>query len=314
MTRPIATPAHAPARTRRRQRSSSLLRSALVVALVVTLLFALPTMVGAFRDSHLQSPGPGRVEGQVAMSGLESGACMSFAPAMGQAPKTVFVDPGHGGLDPGVVGQVNGQDVQEKDVALSVGTRLAGLLQSDGYRVVMSRTKDSSVMKLSSSDSVDGSMKSTSVERDLVTRAACANASNASMLLSIHFNAFGDPGVGGTETFYDDARSFTAQNKRLATDVQRALVSALGTTDRGIWTDDQLTTALTATGSAYGHLIELGPAQAGYVDTPSQMPGALVEPLFLTNESEARLADSSSGQQQIAQALRSGVERYLSGS
>ncbi|HKW07021.1 MAG TPA: N-acetylmuramoyl-L-alanine amidase [Candidatus Dormibacteraeota bacterium] len=312
MTRPIADPAHAPARTRRRQRPFSLLRSALLAALVVVCLAALPAVLGALRGGV--ASGPGRVEGQVALSGLESGACMSFAPAMGQASKTVFLDPGHGGLDPGVVGQAGGQDVEEKDVALSVGTRLAGLLQSDGYRVVMSRTKDSSVLRLSSSDAVDGSMKATSVERDLMTRVACANASNASMLLSIHFNAFGDPSVGGTETFYDDARSFSAENKRLAGDVQRSLVAALGSTDRGVWTDDQLTTALTSAGTAYGHLIELGPAQPGYVDTPSDMPGALVEPLFLTNASEARTADSSSGQQHIAEALRAGVERYLSGS
>jgi N-acetylmuramoyl-L-alanine amidase len=314
MTRPIANPAHAPVRTRRRQRPFPLLRSALVAALAITCVFALPAVVGALRASGLQSPGPGKVAGQVALSGLEPGACMSFAQAGGQQSKTVFIDPGHGGLDPGVVGQVGGRDVREKDAALSVGTRLAGLLQGDGYRVVMSRTKDSSVMKLSSSDTVTGAITTSAVERDLVTRAACANAANASVLLSIHFDAFGDPSVGGTETFYDGARTFAAQSKRLASDVQQALVSALGTNDRGVWTDDQITApALSETGSRYGHLIELGPAQPGYVDTPSLMPGALVEPLFLTNESEARLANSASGQQRIAAALKTGLEKYLAG-
>ena len=38
------------------------------------------------------------------MNGLESGACMGFDPAGGRGAKTVFIDPGHGGLDPGVVG------------------------------------------------------------------------------------------------------------------------------------------------------------------------------------------------------------------
>ena len=314
MTRPIANPAHAPARTRRRQRTSTLLRSALLAALVLTCVVAAPVVLGFLRGGGTSGPGPARVEGQVALGGLESGACMSFAPAAGTASKTVFIDPGHGGLDPGVVGQSGGQDVQEKDVALAVGTRLAAMLQSDGYHVVLSRTKDSSVMKFSPSDTETGALKNSSIEHDLVTRAACANASNATMLLSIHFNAFADPTVGGTETFYDSVRSFADANKRLAVDVQHAVVSALGTTDRGLWTDDQLSTALTPAGSAYGHLILLGPAQPGYVDTPSQMSGALVEPLFLTNESEARLAASASGQQQIAEALRAGVERYLSGS
>lgn len=315
MTRPIADPAHDPARTRRRQRSPfSLLRTALVIALVAACIFAVPSVVAAIRGTAPRGTGPGNVQGQVALAGLAPGACMSFGPTAGDTSKTVFVDAGHGGLDPGVVGEVGGQSVQEKDVALAVATRLASRLEADGFRVVLSRTQDSSVMKLGPSDTVTGALKATAVERDLVTRAACANASNASALLSIHFNAFGDPAVGGTETFYDGARSFAPESKRLATDVQGPLVAALGTTDRGVWTDDQLTgPALTAAGAAYGHLIELGPAQPGYVDSPSQMPGALVEPLFLTNDSEARIADSTAGQDRIATALKDGLEKYLAG-
>jgi N-acetylmuramoyl-L-alanine amidase len=239
---------------------------------------------------------------------------MSFAPSGGRATRTVFIDPGHGGLDPGVVGQADGQAVLEKDAALAVGTRLATLLESDGYRVVMSRTRDSSVTSLSASDSVYGSLTASAEHRDLVTRAACANAANASALLSIHFDAFDDPSVGGTETFYDNARSFAGENKLLASDLQGSLVSALGTSDRGVWSDDQLVApTLTASGSLYGHLIELGPADPGWVDDPSKMPGALVEPLFLTNQAEALMATSAAGQERIAAALRGGLERYLGG-
>lgn len=314
MTRPIANPANVPARTRRRQRSSPLLRSALVVALVVTCIVGLPTMVHAVRGglgpvvSNLK--GPGTVEGQVAVNGLEQGACMSF----GHGSKTVFVDAGHGGLDPGVVGDTGGRQVLEKDVTLAVATRLAGLLQGDGYRVVLSRTRDSSVMKLSAGDSVSGSLTASGEHRDLVTRAACANAAGASALLSIHFDAFDDPSVGGTETLYDDARPFASANKRLALDLQSALVSALGTSDRGVWTDDQMgAPALTSEGNSYGHLVVLGPAEPGYVDNPSQMPGALVEPLFLTNPTEAHTASSPVDQQRMAVALKEGLEKYLAG-
>jgi hypothetical protein len=97
-------------------------------------------------------------------------------------------------------------------------------------------------------------------------------------------------------------------------DLQSALVAGLGTNDRGIWTDDQLSApALTTQGSDYGHLIELGPASPGWVDTPSLMPGVLVEPLFLTNAAEAHLASDPAGQQRIAQALAAGVYKYFSG-
>jgi N-acetylmuramoyl-L-alanine amidase len=271
--------------------------------------------MGALRATGQQLSVPGTVESQVALSGLESGACMSFAPSSGQPSKTVFIDPGHGGLDPGVVGEAGGQTVLEKDVALAVGARLAVLLQGDGYRVVLSRTKDTSVMRMAATDSVNGALTASAVHRDLLTRAACANAAGASALVSIHVDAFGDPSVGGTETLYDGARPFASDSKRLAQDLQSAVVSALGTNDRGIWTDDQLVApTLTTSGSMYGHLIELGPAEPGYVDDPSQMPGALVEPLFLSNEAEAKVAISESGQQRTATALKDGVERYLGGS
>jgi N-acetylmuramoyl-L-alanine amidase len=240
---------------------------------------------------------------------------MSFSPIAGASGKTVFIDPGHGGLDPGVVGETGGHQVLEKDATLAVGMRLAALLRSDGYRVVMSRTTDSSVTRLSASDSVTGALTASAEHRDLVTRAACANAAQAAALVSIHFDAFDDPSVGGTETFYDAARPFAAQNKKLAADLQAALVTSLGTADRGVWTDDQLAApTLTTSGSLYGHLIELGPAETGWVDNPSQMPGALVEPLFMSNAAEATVAAGAQGRQRIALALKSGLEKFLTGS
>ena len=44
--------------------------------------------------------------------------------------------------------------------------------------------------------------------------------------------------------------------------------------------------ALSEAAAAYGHLLLLGPAMAGYFATPSQMPGALIEPLFITDPFE----------------------------
>jgi len=161
---------------------------------------------------------------------------------------------------------------------------------------------------------VAGALTASAEHRDLVTRTLCANTAAASVLVSIHFDAFDDPSVGGTETFYDTARPFAPDNKRLARDLQSAVVAALGTSDRGVWTDDQLAApTLTAAGSLYGHLIELGPAATGWVESPSQMPGALVEPLFLTNPAEARVASDPGGQQRIATALRAGLAKYFSG-
>ena len=74
------------------------------------------------------------------------------------------------------------------------------------------------------------------------------------------------------------------------------------------------TPALTPEGAVYGHLLELGPAAPGWFSRASQMPGVLVEPLFLSNSSDVAIALSQHGQQVMAEALATAVRRYLSSS
>jgi N-acetylmuramoyl-L-alanine amidase len=279
---------------------------------VVTLAFVFYRVMGPAPVLPVKSAAP--ISSHAVLAGLEEGACMSLAPTSGHSGQTAFIDAGHGGLDPGVVGATKaGRQVLEKDATLAVAVRLAALLRANGFAVVMSRTRDTTVMKLSAADSSYGAITSSAVHRDLAARAACANAAGANVLVSIHFDGFSDPSVGGTETFYDAARPFAAANHRLATNLQSALVASLAASDRGVWTDDQLgAPALTGSGQSYNHLIELGPQSAGWVDDPSQMPGALVEPLFITNPSEAQIASDPAGQEKIAEALAAGVLRFVS--
>jgi N-acetylmuramoyl-L-alanine amidase len=56
----------------------------------------------------------------------------------------IVIDPGHGGSDPGTVG--NG--LQEKDVTLAVSNILSQLLRNAGYDVVSTRTTDETVSLL----------------------------------------------------------------------------------------------------------------------------------------------------------------------
>jgi N-acetylmuramoyl-L-alanine amidase len=50
---------------------------------------------------------------------------------------------------------------------------------------------------------------------------------------------------------------------------------------------------------------------AGYFSTPSQMPGALIEPLFITDPFEGSIAVSARGQQVIAGALAQAIGQYF---
>ena len=81
--------------------------------------------------------------------------------------------------------------------------------------------------------------------------------------------------------------------------------------DDGAQPDQGLGSTLTPADHAYGHLLLLGPAKPGYFSTPSTMPGALVEPLFITDPFEGSIAASSHGQQVIAAGLASAIEQYF---
>ena len=226
---------------------------------------------------------------------------MAFAATAADLHRTVFLDPGHGGEDPGAVSGV----VLEKDLTLAVSLELRDQLNAAGYRVVLARVTDTSVASKGG------------IHEETAARIACANAAQADALVSIHLNAFDDPNVGGAETFFDDAREFAAANGRLATLLQSALMEsyrAAGWTveDRGVISDAATGAAgLNAAGDDYGRLMELGPFRAGWNDSPSQMPGALVEPFFISNPSELAVVLSAEGRRAIATGLAAGLKTFL---
>lgn len=251
---------------------------------------------------------------RLGLAGLEPSACLAYAPTAGDAGKTVFLDPGHGGPDPGAIGVAAGRQVREKDATLAVATQLAGMLRARGYRVVLARSQDTLVTRLTDDDLDQGALRASAERRDLLARIACANAARATLLLAIHFNGFEDPDVGGSEVFYDAARPFADQNRQLALLLQARLVKSLGVDDRGVQSDDELDApTLSDAAAAYGHLMELGPAAAGYVDVPTAMPGALAEPLFITNPDEAQKLIGADGRRQVAGALAAGLLSFLEG-
>ncbi|MEP7104635.1 MAG: N-acetylmuramoyl-L-alanine amidase, partial [Chloroflexota bacterium] len=251
----------------------------------------------------------------LAVAGLDPGACRAYRATGSANGRTVFLDAGHGGPDPGGSGQLaDGSALVEKEATLAVAQGLSGLLRGDGYRVVMARTGDTAVAQLSPADFDAGSLRGSALHRDLLARVACANASGAEVLLAIHFNAFDDPTAVGSETFFDPARPFSDRNRRLAASLQAAISQQLHVDDRGVTSDEDLNApTITDAGAAYGHLVELGPPAQGWVDSPSTMPGALVEPLFLTAPDEAALAARSDGRARIAKALADGLRSYLEG-
>lgn len=95
--------------------------------------------------------------------------------------KTVVIDPGHGGHDPGTI--TSGARYREKDIVLSVGLKLGSLIKNKypHIKVIYTRSTDKFV--------------------DLAERSDIANRNKADLFISIHVNATKSTGVHGTETF-----------------------------------------------------------------------------------------------------------------
>jgi len=136
------------------------------------------------------------------------------APAASAQTRTIVIDPGHGGGDPGGTG--NG--LQEKNIVLDVGLRFKQLLDADtddpggggSWRALMTRDDDTFV--------------------SLSARAAFANAEDADRFMSIHSNAFGSSQANGTETFSFREGTTGANMRNL---VQQEMIAAWGRTNRG---------------------------------------------------------------------------------
>ena len=187
----------------------------------------------------------------------ENGLWIGEVPApvnYGNYKNVVFLDPGHGGRDPGAV--YNG--LREKDLNMSIYRKLRSELEKLGYTVLTSRDKD--------------------VYVDYVTeRSEMVNKTDADVFISIHFNATGVPGANrsGVETYiyepdpditprinkvaHDDPTRLS-ESKRLADNIHNSVVSIAGANDRGV------------RGSNYAVLREtVKPAvllELGYIDSP----------------------------------------------
>jgi len=247
-----------------------------------------------------------------------SGSCVAYPPTSGNRHLTVFLDAGHGGLDPGATGVTDsGQPVHEANETLPVELDAMALLRAHGYRVVVSRTRASTVARLEPGDASNGVFTIEGEHHDVAARDLCANLARANILLGIYFDAAASPQSAGSITAYDAVRPFAQASRRLARLLQRDVLAELnargfGIPDDGVQTDAQLGgIALTAAADAYDHLLLLGPAKTGYFSTPSKMPGALIEPLFITDPFEATLLVKPAVQRLIAEGIAATAEQYF---
>lgn len=115
--------------------------------------------------------------------------------------KIIFVDPGHGGRDPGAMYG----NLQEKDLNLEVSKVLEQTLIEKGAIVYMTRDQDEDLSSKWDPEKKRG---------DLYRRILMYRKKNADLYLSIHMNYHSDSSMRGPEVLYNQINS---ENKRLGT-------------------------------------------------------------------------------------------------
>ena len=217
--------------------------------------------------------------------------------------KTIVIDAGHGGKDPGAVGY---RGTKEKDIALDVAKRLEKKLSKNmNVKIIMTRDED--------------------VFLRLSERTKIANESNGNLFISIHTNAAEDRRASGFETFLIGPNKNEAAVRVAAR--ENAVLELEGSTGKKLTNEDliQATIAQSAFASKSEQFASMvqkeikkrvqskdrGVKQAGfYVLMGASMPNVLVELGFISNPSEEKKLRSPQYRDQLATAIYRAVEQY----
>jgi N-acetylmuramoyl-L-alanine amidase len=218
--------------------------------------------------------------------------------------KTVVIDPGHGGKDPGAIGKYG---TREKDIVLDVSRRLKRYLEKNGVTVILTRDKDKFI--------------------SLGRRVSFANRRGADLFISVHANAHRYSGVKGFEVFYlseatdDKARAMAAAENE-AVKFEKGEIAAKNdfSTATTVWAMElkenrresrQLGYYICNITSEEMGMKKLGVKGANFaVLRGTRMPAVVIEVGFLSNRREEAKLKKGNFRERIARAISRSVLAY----
>ncbi len=185
--------------------------------------------------------------------------------------RIIYLDPGHGGLDPGAIYK----DIKESTINLEIANVLANTLEEMGAIVYITRYGD---YDLSVKNAVNRKRS------DLSRRGNLINKSGANLYLSLHLNSDPSPVWSGAQVFYDDVHP---KNQKLAEIIQNELSKYLKTKRKVTKTDEM------------------------YLHKRIQVPGVLVELGFLSNPNDRYLLKQKTYQQKVSKVIANSLVKYF---
>ncbi len=190
---------------------------------------------------------------------------------------TIMLDPGHGGLDVGAICAVSSASYgYEKNLNLSIATKVKELLEAEGANVIMTRSTDKWVC--------------------YTDRNSAVRERNPDMFISIHCDSSTSASAMGTSAYY-----YRAYSQPLAKAIHESLVNAYKTQ---IYTDApaEITDKISRGANFY----------AFRVARVEECPAILIEYGFVSNPDECSLLQTPANRDILAAATVEGIKKYVS--
>ena len=191
-----------------------------------------------------------------------------------RSQKTIVIDAGHGGSDPGKIGINN---VLEKDINLQIAYKLKMFLEMEDIQVIMTRETEEGLY------SADASNKKSD---DMKKRCEIIDKANPEFTISIHQNSYHEEEIHGAQVFYYEN---SEEGKKIAEYIQKQLITRV---------EPENTRVAKANGSYY-------------LLRKTEKPTVIVECGFLSNYEEAEKLTEDYYQEKLAWAIHMAVMELL---
>lgn len=199
---------------------------------------------------------------------IKTEATMLEMPLIG---KIIYLDAGHGGIDPGATYK----DINEKDIALAITLKLEKALSKKGAIVYLTRRTDTDLAD------VNATYRKRS---DLGKRAKLINESDCELYLSLHLNSYPSTKWAGAQVFFTTKND---SNKTVAEFIQNELKEKMNTNR------------------------EFKEIKNMYMYDRISKPGVLIEVGFLSNTNDRNNLLNEKYQEKLVMAITDGVIKYL---
>jgi N-acetylmuramoyl-L-alanine amidase len=242
--------------------------------------------------------------------GTTGGGGNTSKPVIEAAPKrmvTIALDPGHGGEDPGAIGQAG---TREKDVVLAIAKRLRDRIEQEPLmRAYMTRDADFFV--------------------PLATRVSKARRVNADLLVSIHADAFISPEARGASVFVLSDKGASSSSARWLANKENAadLVGGVNIKSTNMEaaklllsmsTEAQIRDSSIIARAVHNKLGRIGQLHKQQIERASfavlrapDIPSILVETAYISNPREEMRLRDPAYQEQLAEAILDGIRLWI---